>query len=41
VPRAAGAGAASLFAEAGYPSPIVDHRDARERFLTARGALDE
>jgi deoxyribodipyrimidine photolyase len=24
-----------------YPAPIVDHRDARERFLRARGALDE
>ncbi|MGA0980815.1 MAG: FAD-binding domain-containing protein, partial [Candidatus Nanopelagicales bacterium] len=24
-----------------YPAPIVDHRDARERFLTARGALDD
>jgi len=24
-----------------YPDPIVDHRDARERFLTARGALDD
>ena len=24
-----------------YPPPIVDHREARERFLTARGALDE
>ena len=23
-----------------YPPPIVDHREARERFLTARGALD-
>jgi len=23
-----------------YPGPIVDHREARERFLAARGALD-
>ncbi len=28
-------------ATAPYPVPIVDHRDARERFLRARGALDE
>jgi deoxyribodipyrimidine photo-lyase len=26
---------------ADYPAPIVDHRAARERFLTARGALEE
>ena len=24
-----------------YPAPIVDHREARERFLSARGALEE
>jgi deoxyribodipyrimidine photo-lyase len=30
--------AATLFDDAGYPAPIVDHREARERFLTARGA---
>jgi len=24
-----------------YPLPIVDHRDARERFLAARGALED
>ena len=24
-----------------YPPPIVDHRDARERFLVARGALED
>jgi len=24
-----------------YPRPIVEHRDARERFLAARGALDD
>jgi deoxyribodipyrimidine photo-lyase len=24
-----------------YPPPIVDHRDARERFLTARGAAED
>ena len=24
-----------------YPPPIVDHRDARERFLSARGALED
>jgi deoxyribodipyrimidine photo-lyase len=29
----------TLFDEPGaYPAPIVDHREARERFLTARGA---
>jgi deoxyribodipyrimidine photo-lyase len=33
--RGRGAGAAG---DATYPGPIVDHRDARERFLTARGA---
>ena len=36
----------SLFDEASaapvaYPAPIVDHREARERFLAARGALEE
>jgi deoxyribodipyrimidine photo-lyase len=35
----AAAGAAS--GRDGYPAPIVDHRAARERFLTARGALEE
>jgi deoxyribodipyrimidine photo-lyase len=24
-----------------YPLPIVDHRDARERFLAARGAAED
>jgi deoxyribodipyrimidine photo-lyase len=28
-------------ASSAYPAPIVDHRDARERFLAARGALEE
>ena len=28
----------SLFATTDYPPPIVDHREARERFLTDRGA---
>jgi deoxyribodipyrimidine photo-lyase len=40
VPRTTDA-AASLFAEGGYPPPMVDHRDARERFLAARGALED
>jgi deoxyribodipyrimidine photo-lyase len=46
-PRAtAPTGAPGLFDAAqegsgAYPPPIVDHRVARERFLTARGALDE
>jgi deoxyribodipyrimidine photo-lyase len=38
-PRSDG-GAASLFSDA-YPPPIVDHRDARERFLSARGATED
>jgi deoxyribodipyrimidine photo-lyase len=46
-PLHGGAGAApGLFDAAGgvgaaYPAPIVDHRDARERFLSARGALED
>jgi deoxyribodipyrimidine photo-lyase len=45
-PRAAPAtlfdvAAAPASGSAGYPAPIVDHRAARERFLTARGALEE
>jgi deoxyribodipyrimidine photo-lyase len=44
--EAVAAGAGTLFAAdeprassgTGYPPPIVDHREARERFLTARGA---
>jgi len=46
-PREAGAVTSpGLFApgasgEDGYPAPIVDHRDARDRFLRARGALDD
>jgi len=39
-PRAAGAPGLFDAADA-YPAPIVDHRDARERFLTARGALED
>jgi deoxyribodipyrimidine photo-lyase len=43
---ATGSGAPGLFDAAtvgagAYPPPMVDHREARERFLTARGALDE
>jgi deoxyribodipyrimidine photo-lyase len=40
-PRTDGAAAASLFAEGAYPAPMVDHREARERFLSARGALED
>jgi deoxyribodipyrimidine photo-lyase len=40
-PRTDGAAAASLFAESAYPAPMVDHREARERFLSARGALED
>jgi deoxyribodipyrimidine photo-lyase len=41
-PRAAGTAAPGLFdPESDYPGPIVDHRDARERFLSARGALED
>ena len=42
-PRAhAAAEAPGLFdATQAYPAPIVDHREARERFLTARGALED
>ena len=40
-PRTDGAAAASLFAEGTYPAPMVDHREARERFLSARGALED
>jgi len=40
-PRADAAGAATLFVEDAYPAPIVDHREARERFLSARGALED
>ena len=33
--------AAGPAVEDGYPEPIVDHRDARDRFLRARGALED
>jgi len=34
-------GVGSLFADHDYPAPIVDHREARERFLSARGVLED
>ncbi len=37
----AGGGAGAGAGAGAYPTPIVDHREARERFLRARGALDE
>ena len=42
--QAIGPGGPGLFDAAdgsAYPPPIVDHRDARERFLSARGALED
>jgi len=40
-PRTGPGGPASLFADDAYPAPIVDHREARERFLGARGVLED
>ena len=44
-PRGTDATGPDLFSDAGsdgaYPAPIVDHRAARERFLTARGAGED
>ncbi len=40
-PRMDQVAGASLFGQDDYPGPIVDHREARERFLSARGALED